>query len=240
MKQRRSCTIIQDKSGFTIIELLVATSVFSVILLVVTTGIMSFTKSYYKGITETDTQNVARNIMNGIAQAIQFSSAESGFVPLGAPGGSDTGAFCINNTRYSYVVGKELTDTTPVPAGQTAHVLVMDSAPNCSTSTPGLNVTGALAMAGKQELVSPSMRLAKLTVGLQSAAGASPKAYAVAVRVVYGDDDLLCSPGVPGSCASSATMSASNLARSDIQCKSTAGSQFCSVSDLSTVVEKRL
>jgi hypothetical protein len=47
--------------------------------------------------------------------------------------------------------------------------------------------------------------------------------YSIDVRVVYGDDDLLINPT-----ATNAT------------CKVGSGSQFCAVSELSTVVQQRI
>jgi len=53
--------------------------------------------------------------------------------------------------------------------------------------------------------------------------GPNPKIYKISVKVVFGDDDLLNNPN-----AESAT------------CKSEQGSQFCAVSDITTVVTKRV
>ncbi len=61
--------------GFTIVELMIATLVFSVILTVVTMGVISFSNRYYKGVHASTTQNTTRNIMDTITQAIQFGEA---------------------------------------------------------------------------------------------------------------------------------------------------------------------
>lgn len=49
--------------------------VFSVILTVVTMGVISFSNRYYKGVHASTTQNTTRNIMSTITQAIQFGEA---------------------------------------------------------------------------------------------------------------------------------------------------------------------
>src|SRR3990172_9120101 len=59
--------------GFTIVELMIATTIFSVILLIVTFGMLQIGRTYYKGITLTKTQNAARSIIDTISQDIQFS-----------------------------------------------------------------------------------------------------------------------------------------------------------------------
>jgi hypothetical protein len=61
--------------------------------------------------------------------------------------------------------------------------------------------------------------------------------YKITIRVVYGDDDLLCSPAADD-CNSNTT--SSNLTSNDLTCKLKAGSQFCSVSELSTTVRRRV
>ena len=207
------------QAGFTIIELLIATAVFSVILIIVTTGIMAFTEDYYRGINESNAQSIARTILNDIAQGIQFGSATNGYVQttnLSTP----EGGICINNVLYSYVLGKEV-EPTP-SSSQTPHAMVLQASPDCSSATDAIDVTNLTTLsAGQQELLTTNMRLANLSVTTLSAS--YPQAYQIDVRVVYGDDDLLSNPTQPTA-----------------SCINGAGSQFCAVSDLSTVVEKRL
>jgi len=45
------------QSGFTLVELMIATMVFSVILLVITYGVVRFTNSYYKGLNSSTTNS---------------------------------------------------------------------------------------------------------------------------------------------------------------------------------------
>ena len=51
-----------SQSGFTIVELMIATLVFAMVLLVITVGVMSFTRAYYRGINQSNTQRVARAV----------------------------------------------------------------------------------------------------------------------------------------------------------------------------------
>ncbi len=92
----------RDSGGFTVIELMIATIVFAVILLVVTAGVLQFTRQYYKGINSSNTQAAARAIIDDMTRAIQFNGGDIN--PLtysGKPAG-----YCIGGyKRYSYVLG---------------------------------------------------------------------------------------------------------------------------------------
>lgn len=213
---------MRRQRGFTIIELLIATSVFSLVLLIVTIGITQISKVYYKGVTESNTQSTARAIMDTIAQAIQFNGGTTMATP-GAPGYPTPGgsfAFCVNNQQFTYRAGYQLVDGTP-GANQTRHSLVVRPMAGCSSTAQNMAGTTVIG----RELLSPNMRLSHLVVH-----SLGNDLYKVSVRVVYGDDDLLYSPSGNGS----------GPAAPDAACRSGAGQQFCSVSELSSVVISRV
>lgn len=190
----------RNQQGFTIVELLIATLVFSVVLLVVTIGIIQITRVYYKGITESNTQNTARTLMDTITQGIQFSGGN-----VTTTSGAGTKAFCIGNQQFSYKTGTKMTDTS-------GGIVRLNSAPNCTSAT-------AVNLAGGTEFMSPKMRLSNLQVD-----SLGNNLYRVQIRVVYGDDDLLNNP------ASTAASCRGAIA----------GSQFCSISELTSTVVKRV
>ena len=99
--------ISRVQTGFTIVELMISTVIFSMILLLLTPGVISFTKSYYKGITETNTQRVARVISEDVTQAIQLNSAD----PYMNLSGSWK-EICVGNTAYVFTLGKQLVNGT--------------------------------------------------------------------------------------------------------------------------------
>lgn len=212
-------------AGFTIMELMIATVVFSVVLLLVTAGILQISRVYYKGITESTTQNTARNIIDTISQGIQFSGSEVELT-TGTDPGKDY-SFCIGNKQYTYRLGSQVMNN-PSSSDQSWHALVERRINgSCSgATTQSLNqqtVTG-------RDLVGQRMRLAKLSVENLEA-----NRYRVTVRVVYGDADLLRSPSNPSDPVETAAM------RPDAVCQSvSAGTQFCASSELSTVVVKRV
>lgn len=196
-----------NKKGFTLVELMIATLVFSVVLLMITIGIIQISRVYYKGINEADVQNTARTVMDTVTQGIQFSGGVVTDTPTPTVGALQ--AFCIGNQQFSYRLGYQLVDGT-AGAQQTTSSLRMNTV---SGSCPT-----AAAQATGQEFLSPRMRLAKLSVKQ-----VAPGTYTVSVKIAFGDNDLFTNP-----------------TGSDPVCKSTAGSQFCSVSELTSTVYKRV
>lgn len=64
-----------NAQGFTLVELMIATALFSSILLLITFGLLSIGQNYYKGKNSARTQDVARRVIDEISQAIQFGDA---------------------------------------------------------------------------------------------------------------------------------------------------------------------
>lgn len=85
-----------NSKGFTIIELLIATVIFSVILLVITGAIVQFGRIYYKGIVQSRTQERARAITDSVAKNLQFSKGD-------IPVLTDGNCYTIGNHSYEYV-----------------------------------------------------------------------------------------------------------------------------------------
>ncbi len=198
----------QASQGFTIIEMLIATTVFSVVLLACSMGLLQVSRTFYKGITITKTQEVARAVIDDIASSAQFTDT-SGASTLAVNSGSS--GVCIGNTRYSYVIGRMLTeDGSP-------HAFVVDhpGGANCSGSARDLS---AQLTGDARELLAPRTRLSSLNI---SSAGTLTT---ISVRIAAGEDDLLSNPMLPTA-----------------KCKSVfAGGQYCTVVDLTTTVQKRV
>jgi prepilin-type N-terminal cleavage/methylation domain-containing protein len=204
----------KQSAGFTIVELMIATLVFGVVLLVVTTAIMQFTRVYYKGITETKLQDINRNIVDSISQGIQFNGGNV-TTTVANPAAGSSYAFCVGNLQYSYTTGYMLSDSPT--AAQTYHALVANTVAGCTGSSAAQNVRSA-TISGR-ELLSPNMRISRLQV-----TNPSPNVYKVSVRIVYGDDTILNNPNAA---------TANCLGQRQ-------GTQFCAVSDITTTVVKRV
>lgn len=207
---------LQSMRGFTVVELMIATAVFGVVLLVIATGILQLSRLYYKGLTNTKVQTTTRTLVDTIAQSIQFSGASVTNTPAGATAGGTTWTFCIGNQQYAYKLGQQLVDSSP-GANQSLRTLTVRDLAGCTSSSPAPSMG---ASAPGRELLAPGMRLARLQV--TSLGGAY---YLVSARVVFGDDDLLTDPLTPTA-----------------QCKNNqrTGTQFCAVSDITAGVTKRV
>ncbi|HSX46450.1 MAG TPA: prepilin-type N-terminal cleavage/methylation domain-containing protein [Patescibacteria group bacterium] len=224
IKQKQS----KPQQGFTVIELLIATAIFSVILLICAAALVQVGRVYTKGITTSRTQETAISVLDDVSQALQFSGGA--FTPINTP--QNPYRFCINDHRYNYKIGYQLTDDTSPGPFQDNHVLYKDINGSCDNAFTNLSTS-------PQELLSPGMRLAKLDI---TQIPSTTRLYNITVRVVYGDNDLLCSP-TTGDCNTSSdnfTSYTINGVPTDLSCKSSAGSQFCAVSELSTTVQKRI
>lgn len=93
--------------GFTIIELLVATLVFSIVLVVVLAAFVQISRLFYKGVNIANLHNDTRTITQDIENDIKFvqSSPQSFAATYNAPG---KGYFCIGLHRYTYNLGHQL------------------------------------------------------------------------------------------------------------------------------------
>lgn len=206
-----------SSAGFTVLELMVATTVFAIVLLVLTAGVLSFSRDYFASTTRGNTQVVARALIDDIAKTIQFGQS----IPATNASGN-TKVLCLDNVQYLYATGYQVAAATNLPKHQSKYGMIKRvSASGCPAPA---DITGGFAFNAStdKELLSKNMRISKLDV-----LALGNNTYTVNVRVAYGDDDLFGITGPPP-------------AWSTIVCKSGAGSQFCAVSDLSTTVQQRI
>ncbi len=219
---------ISSQRGFTIFELMIATIVFSVILLVMAAGVLRFSHDYFKGLTTSKTQQVARAIAQDISQNIQFGQSVTAGLAA-----SNIQGICLGNTLYSYRIGYQVKHGTSNAAKhQYPYGMVKRVGTDCSSAVPlRIDLTGtSLNATTDHELLGENMRLTQLDVTDVSVSGQKPT-YQISVQVVYGDDDLLTP--VP-----SAIMTPTAWA-SEI-CSSSIVAQFCAKSQLVTTVQQRL
>lgn len=217
--------------GFTIVELMIATAVFSLVLMVVLYGVLSFSHTYYRGVNSSTTQNMARTIINNVAQAIEFSGSSITATPASESAGNKY-YFCAGGATYYYVLGA-LYDGTATASNPGLYV-----EPGTCTSVPPdfSNPRGT-------ELLASNMRITYLSV--QPSSG-NPSLYTIGIGLAYGDSDLLCSKSLgtgAGGCASPADTASQLVAGTnpdDVACRSGTGYQFCAHAGLSTKVLLRV
>lgn len=211
---------LKPDCGFTIFELMIATLIFSVILVVLAAGVVTFSRAYYKGINSSRTQQVADEVINDIAHNVQFGRQ----ISLGLTGPGGTEGICIDNTLYVYHIGYEVSSQQDLAKHQAKHGLVKTVGNDCSAA-PISDITSYTSLnADQHELLGDRMRLGQLSVS-----PIGDGLYKVSVMVIYGDDDLL-TPTV--------TSGTTNWA--DEGCADTAGSQFCATAKLVTTVQQRV
>jgi prepilin-type N-terminal cleavage/methylation domain-containing protein len=237
---------IKNHKGFTVLELIIATTVFSVMLLLTTTGMIQIGRVYYKGLITSKTQETARSISEEIVRTVQFGG-DAQLVPGATAnfGGLVAQSVCMNNIRYTYSIDRRLAaDTT---ARTSRHVLWLDvirdradcqpvnltlEDPGRPTGAGGLdNSAGAqntdlspAADAQRRELLSTNMRLSQFDM----ASAGSGDLVSIRLRVMYGEDDVIVDPD------SDPTTPNSNCVPARI------GGQFCAFSSLDSFAKRRL
>jgi len=163
------------QGGFTILELMIATLVFSAILLLCATAIAQVGKIFYKGVTVNKVQQTARTISDDITQSIQFAgvSGDTGFVTNGTD--IETGAkyICVGEVRYTYYKNKIKNDDNK-------YVLWKDTPSDCGEAA---DMRRDPPSANGRELLGKGMRAPLISVSTTSP-------YIVKVTISYGEDDL--------------------------------------------------
>jgi prepilin-type N-terminal cleavage/methylation domain-containing protein len=187
---RTSATGVKHRqsAGFTIVELMIATVVFSVILVLITSGVLYLTRSYYAGLNRTNTQNTARAIVSDVSQAIQFTGTAIATT-------DDTGSsyFCAGGKIYTFKPGVQYQGGAATAANPGLYV-----APQ-SSGCAALAASGYTNAAG-QQLLGTGMRIASLTVTKTGS-----QLYSISITLLYGDDDLLsATTGTAAHCLSQA------------------------------------
>lgn len=176
--------ISRNTSGFTLVELMIAVTVFSVLLLLSSASITQISRLYYKGIIVSKTQNVSRNIMDDISQAFQFSSGS--MINISTPDSKGLRRICIGNVRYTYALNKQINSTNKhalwrdrlASGGSCGALNIFDDSviENSATSSEGT------------ELLESGMRLKTLSI---SSNGGITDIKNIDVAVIYGEDDLI-------------------------------------------------
>lgn len=217
----------KKQSGFTVIELMISTTIFSLVLMLCMSGILQITKMYYRGITQTKTREVARSITDEIGEAVRFTNQSVAIGPVvNGPQINDlsansVGYFCIGQKRYSYAIDRQVKSTPVANTKQKKHALWVDQTLNCS-SAADLNVD--VPTANGRDLVPQNMRLYELSIVEKDAV---KNIYNISVGVAYGDDDLLF-PRPAGS-------------PTELTCEGGfVGVEFCATTNYDVTVQKRL
>ncbi len=239
--------LTSSQQGFTIVELMIALSVLSTILVMSTIVLIQIGSLYTKGVNGANLQNTTRTIMADVAASLQFSGNQPpsctsldgitcyATVPgsprtVGAgPTAMTVYSYCIDTTRYSYVLNRELGDDTTAPGGdaQTAHVLWRDTMKDSNDVCKPLDLTADIPSdaqsAGGYEMMSNHMRLTRFNIPPPSG-----NVYTIDVWTAFGDSDLVN------------TQPSSDPTPGLSTCNGGAGTQFCATSMITTSITRRV
>lgn len=205
--------------GFTIIELMIALSVLSTILLIASAVMINIGKIYNKGVNVANLQNANRTLVADVSQSLQFGGTPSATIHSGT-----VSTFCIGTTRYNYILGKMLGPAGGDSGMAVPHVLWRDTIDTTSVC-PVLNIAGGVTsdahtVAGSgYDMVSPRMRLNRFQATETPAAS---QIYTVEAWMAYGDSNQMIIQ-----------------ADGHTNCNGV-GQEFCATSHLSTTVARRV
>lgn len=225
-----STNILRKKyshKGFTIIELMVASAVFTVVLLAALTGFLQIGRMFYKGTSQAATQETAKQLLNDIAESVQVAESLSPARPYGSSGNQ---YLCVGSVRYSYKIGAlvDANVTNSLSTG-TGIGMVRDilpganaCAPPCPTDVALPCPSGSVRWNKPVELLGDNMRLQAFSI--VSNANFSDY-YTINILIAYGEDEVL-EEAVAGNPAT-------------IRCKgNSATQQFCSVVNYNTSLKR--
>lgn len=222
-------SVSKRSDGFTIVELMIASAVFSVIILAITAALTTMSRAYQRSIYTSNTQAAASSMADVIAQSVRSSTGE-----INPPTGdavNGTGAYCIGSQQILYTLGRRVGDTVSTTSSRYAVV----ARPNNGCGITDIH-TNSPVLTGHKELLGRGMRLSNLTIVKPTGS----TYYQINLRVVYGDDDLLCRESMPSTClAGPNALSPAELKSNDLGCKQGIGSEYCSVSVHSSKVYQR-
>ncbi len=216
---------LNPSGGFTIVELMIATLIFSMMLIITMTAFIQIGRIFYKTLIISRTNEVARNISDDVAENLRTLNYKAPDAPQGSIN-STVRYVCINNNFYFFEIGSQYISTSSDPHAQVG--LRKFTATDCSASQAPNYYAQASQLLGERMRVS-KFQLGDTAVASNAAPGSCPAASAcqLNIRIAYGDNDLLASrsgdPAGPGA--------------QDATCQGLpSGSEFCAVSELQTAV----
>ncbi len=207
-------TINRERSeGFTIAELLIATTIFSMILLVILASFMQVGRMFYKGISVNNTNDATRNLVDVVAANVRQGSDPKDIKTDTANGPNGPQYFCVGSHRYTARTGVKVgadqiasPNATTIVAG-----VIEDNIPACAAPS-------AVSGANARQLLGPDMQLNSINFNCNNSGNCTIQAHVV----FYGADDSVLTPSANDPTA---------------QCSGNLlSSQFCAVSDISTNV----
>jgi prepilin-type N-terminal cleavage/methylation domain-containing protein len=207
------------QKGFTIIELLIATAVFSLVLVIFLTALVRISQLFYKGVSLTNTQEATRNVIQTISDDIQFSNESPAYYG---------DYFCIGGHRYTLSKGVQVGSGDPADYG-----IVRESMNTCKSPFTAPPTGEPVNTASAEKLLDPGMQLNNLTIDPDTVTGS----VRLKILVVYygSDKGVFSSPTASHNDPNDVDYDAYKAI--DAQCTGHANSsQFCATADYETTI----
>lgn len=218
--------------GFTIPELLIATAIFSVILMVAMASFIQIGRMFYKGITISQTKDTAQNILDSVSADLQYADTAPSSPSSGGSGSTAYSYICLNGlngSRYTYMPRHEvdlINDNWTSPTQRSFGLLHDRLTGHAGCGDPfNTSASNYVPLQNPVELLGNKMRLSTFSINLVDPAHPNYLYYNVNVYVAYGDDDVLNT--------TAPATTAAPVCVSDLK-----SSEFCSVIGLKTIVSR--
>lgn len=200
-----------DNKGFTIIELMIAISILSVIMLISSTAIIFIARQYQNGVTRTTLQSASRQLHQKFTDSIKFSGGE--IIQTDSDGYS---VICVGDSRYYFKT--PLTGSITTTTGM-SNLFFDKNSSGFSSSTCG----AGLNESSSAKLLPNNSRVAQALLACDTP---SPKSCTLKTTFISGDDDLF-------------NVSTSTDIDT-LSCKAGIGNQWCSIVNLRSTVNSKI
>lgn len=225
---------MKKNNGFTIVEFLIASTVFTIVLVTALGLIVSFTRHFYKAVNSSTTQSGARTIITAVSNAIEFAPQDS-IVTSASNNSTGVDSYCIGYTQFDYKLYAEQGYNSKNAIWETNSAI-----PN------GTCTTNSTPQSTSIILLSNNMRLINFNVSPVAQDCLDQCNYRVTAVVAYGNNSVLCNTSKYQNCTTNGSDNASvtngwsSLTSSTTGCVQTVGTQFCDVASLTSTIGMRL
>jgi prepilin-type N-terminal cleavage/methylation domain-containing protein len=213
------------QTGFTLVELMIATVVFAVVIMVGMYGFIQISRFYTKSISIIRTQEAARNLMMDIANQFQLTSGVFNKHEI-LEGGDGRSIICVGNKAYVYKINSVETSSN--------HALssYLISPDTCPTRMVDLSDPNPI------NLLRPGARIIQLNITPYPNATTGPL-FNITVAVLYAPIDNATPQGTD-LIQVGTTPDDPNYYNTWFCSSAVRGSEYCSLSRLTTSVYKRV
>ena len=206
----------KNNKGFTIIELLIASGVFSFFLLILLFSFIQISRMFYKGVNMSNTQEATRTIVSSLTDDIRFAQSNPSTIQSSAAN-ANIKYFCVADHRYRFILGNQIgyTNTNPYNINSNFGFVRENVTGGCLD--PGTTGAGGIS---PQEILDNGMQLNWLSVGCNEA-----RCFISTHVVFYSERDMLLPNYTDASAECSGAL---------------AGSQYCATASYSATVLKSI